>query len=264
MKKISKLTLTFFIFGMSFLYIPIFFLMFSSFSESGIPGIWTKFSLKWFQAIFDDSELLKAAITSLNIALFSATGATVLGVLAAVTTSKKEYFIGKKFLVKTIHMPIFMPEIITGFSMLMLFISIEKIMGFSIKRGMMAVSIGHIMAAMSYIHTTIKSRLLDLEKSIEEAAMNLGATPLKVFIYVTIPLISESIFAGWLLAFTLSLDDLVIATFLSGPGTTTLPILIFSNIKIGITPIINAFSTLLICVIFLCLLVTHLLYRKKS
>ncbi|MDR0552865.1 MAG: ABC transporter permease [Holosporales bacterium] len=263
MKKISRTSITFLIFGFAFLYIPIFFLIFFSFSESEVMGIWTKFSLKWFRSVFQDVDLLRAALTSFEIAFMSATGATILGVLAAVATTRREKFPGKKFLSRTMYMPIVMPEIVTGFSMLMLFIIIEKTAGFSIERGVISVTIGHIVASMSYVHMAVMSRLSTFDKSIDEAALNLGATPFQVFMHITIPIISNSIMAGWLLAFTMSLDDLVIASFLSGPGSTTLPILIFSNVKIGITPAINAFSTLFIGVVIVCTLITYVLSSKK-
>ncbi|MDR2075083.1 MAG: ABC transporter permease subunit [Holosporales bacterium] len=263
MEGISKANLTVLIFGMAFLYIPIFFLIFFSFSESPIVGLWTKFSMKWFKAVFEDLSLLKAALTSIKVAAISATAATLLGLMTAITTTKGEDFIGRKFLNRAITMPVVMPEIIIGFSLLMLFITIEKTTGFSIKDGITTIAIGHIMASMTYVHVTIRARLTDFDRRIEESALNLGANLFKVLIYVTIPLISKSIFAGWLLAFTLSLDDLVIASFLSGPGATTLPILIFSNIRVGLTPAINAFSTIFIAVTVLLILVIHFASRDK-
>ena len=253
MIKISKTVLTFLIFGIIFLYTPIIFVIINSFSESEIPGIWTTFSLKWFTAVFDDKDLLHAALTSLEVAAIAATGAVILGVLAAASTTKSSAFFGKKFLSGVIIMPIVMPEIIVGFSLLMLFMAMESIFGWPKERGIMTVAIGHIMATMAYVHMTVRSRLLTFDSSLEEAAMNLGAKPFTVFTQIKIPIISKSILAGWLLAFTLSLDDLVIASFLTGPGSTTLPILIFSNVRIGITPAINAFSTMFIIVVALCL-----------
>ncbi len=254
----------FLIFGFIFLYIPIIFLIVFSFSDSEAPCVWTKFSLRWFKAVFEDSDLLNSAITSLKVASISATGSVILGLLAAVTTTRNSKFSGKKFLSKTISIPIVMPEIIVGFSLLMLFISIERFFGIPQERGIMTVSIGHIMASMSYVHMTIRSRLLTFDYSLEEAALNLGANPLKVFIFITIPIISKSILAGWLLSFTLSLDDLVIASFLSGPGATTLPILIFSNVRIGVSPSINAFATMFIMLVALCLTIAYLLSIHQS
>lgn len=264
MKTISKTSLSFLIFGLVFLYIPIFFLIFFSFSESSIVGVWTKFSLRWFREIFHDIDLLRAASTSVEIAFLSATGSTVLGVIAALATTKQGNFMGKSFLSGTISMPIVMPEIVMGFSLLMLFIAIEKVFGFSIRRGVITVAIGHITASMAYVHMTVSARLAAFDQSLEEAALNLGAHPVRVFLHITLPVISKSIFAGWLLAFTLSLDDLVIASFLSGPGSTTLPILIFSNVRIGISPAINAFSTIFIGIITLCLTAAYVLSNKAK
>lgn len=264
MIKISRLTLTFLIFGFAFLYIPIFFLIINSFSDSEVPGIWTGFSLKWFSAVFEDDDLLHAALTSFEIAAISATGAVILGVLAAASTTRSNNFFGKKFLSNIIIMPIIMPEIIVGFSLLMLFVAMESIFGFPKERGIMTVAIGHVMATMAYVHMTVRSRLMSFDVSLEEAAMDLGAKPFSVFTQIKIPIIGKSILAGWLLAFTLSLDDLVIASFLTGPGSTTLPILIFSNVRIGVTPAINAFATMFIAFIAICLTFTFLLSRDRK
>ena len=264
MKKISKINLTFLAFGYAFLYIPIFFVIINSFSESEIPGIWTNFSLKWFKAVFEDKDLLYAALNSLQIAAISATGSVVLGVLAAAATTKRDSTSKlSKLLNSLIIMPIVMPEIIVGFSLLMLLISIESIFGFPKERGIMTVVIGHIMATMAYVHVTVRTRLLSFDNSIEEAAQDLGAKPLTIFLKIKIPIIGKSILAGWLLAFTLSLDDLVIASFLTGPGSTTLPILIFSNVRIGVTPMINAFATMFITLIATCIICAYITSKKR-
>lgn len=264
MIRISKTTGTILIFGYSFLFIPILFLITTSFSSSEIPGIWTGFSLKWFRALFEDSDLLHAAITSLKVACISASGSVVLGVLAAASTTNSGTFYGKRFLNTTIIIPIVMPEIIIGFSLLMLFMAMESIFGFPKERGIMTVTIGHIMATIAYVHMTVRSRLLSFDRSIEESALDLGASPFSVFLRIKIPIISKSIVSGWLLAFTLSLDDLVIASFLSGPGSTTLPILIFSNVRVGVTPAINALATVFIAIVTFCLIVAYCLTRKKK
>lgn len=264
MKKLSKINLSFLAFGYAFLYVPIFFVIINSFSASEIPGIWTHFSFKWFKAVFEDDDLLRAALTSLQIAAISATGSVVLGVLAAVSTTKKlSESKGSKLLNGLIIMPIVMPEIIVGFSLLMLFIFVESIFGFPKERGVMTVVIGHIMATMAYVHITVRTRLLSFDNSIEEAAQDLGAKPFTIFLKIKIPLIGKAILAGWLLAFTLSLDDLVIASFLTGPGSTTLPILIFSNVRIGMPPVINAFATIFIAIIAMCTFCVYLTSKKK-
>lgn len=262
MIKTSKAVITILIFGYAFLFTPILFLVANSFSDSEIPGVWTHFSLRWFETVFEDVDLLGAAINSLEIAFISATFAVFLGVLAADTTTNTTSFKGKRFLNTAIIVPIVMPEIIVGFSLLMLFMAIENIFGFPKERGIMTVTIGHTMATMAYVHMTVRSRLLAFDASLEEAALNLGAKPFTVFLRIKIPIISKSILSGWLLAFTLSLDDLVIASFLTGPGSTTLPILIFSNVRIGVTPAVNALATIFIAVIMFCLSIAFILSEK--
>lgn len=256
--------MSFLIFGLAFLYIPIVILIIYAFNDSATGGVWTGFSFKWFSAVFKNEELLTAALTSLKIAALSATGATIIGVCAAAVTAKDSHSGKHQFLGKMIQIPILIPEIIIGFSLLMLFIFSEKLFGLPRERGVVTVTIGHIMASVAYVHMTLRDRLMSFDKDLEEAALDLGAKPLKVFVTITLPVISNSIFAGWLLAFTLSLDDLVIASFLAGPGATTLPLLIFSNLRVGITPEINAFATLFIVIVGLCLLVAYLLTTKDS
>ena len=268
MQKNSKLIYFILILGYTFLFTPIIILIINAFGDSDVPGVWKHLTLKWFYEAIQDHELLQSAITSLKIATISATGAIILGLLATIATTRRDKFTGKKFLNNSILVPIVMPEIIVGFSLLMLFLSFEKFIGLSFERGVMTVCIGHIMATMSYAHMNIRSKLLMLDKSIEESALNLGANPLVVFWRIKLPMLSQSILSSWILAFIMSLDDLVIASFLTGPGATTLPILIFSNIRVGITPVINAFATLFILVITLCIVITHLLSfsntKKKS
>lgn len=264
MKMMSKTVLTIMIFGYAFLFIPILFLIFNSFSASEIPSIWTSFSLRWFEAVFEDEDLIRAALTSIEIACITATGAVFLGSLAAAATTNTGSFIGKNFLNTTIIMPIVMPEIIVGFSLLMLFMALENLCGWPSERGVMTVAIGHIMATMAYVHMTIRARLLSFDKSLEEAALNLGAKPITVLFKIKIPVIAKAILSGWLLAFTLSLDDLVIASFLTGPGSTTLPILIFSNVRIGVTPAINALATMFIFIIAICLTIAFFLTKQNK
>ncbi len=263
MKKMSKTILTLLLFGYAFLYVPIFFLIIGSFSSSEIPGVWTHFSTKWFYAVLEDSDLIYAILTSLKIAFLSATGSVILGILAAISTTTPSEHKANKFLNKTIVMPIFVPEIIVGFSLLMFFMFVENIFGFPKERGVLTVTIGHIIATMAYVHMTVRSRLLSLDPSLEEAALNLGARPFVVFFKIKLPLLSTAILSGWLLAFTLSLDDLVIASFLSGPGATTLPVLIFSSVRIGITPTINAFATMFIAVVATCITTGYFVTNRK-
>ena len=264
MKKLSKTIITFLIFGYAFLFTPILFLIINSFSASEISSVWTSFSLRWFEAVFEDEELIRAALTSLEVACISATGAVILGGLAAAATTNSGHFKGKGFLNTTVIMPIVMPEIIVGFSLLMLFMALENTFGWPKERGVMTVAIGHIIATMAYVHMTVRARLLSFDRSLEEAALNLGAKPVTVFFQIKIPIIARSILSGWLLAFTLSLDDLVIASFLTGPGSTTLPILIFSNVRVGVTPAINALATMFILIVAICLTVAFFLTKKNK
>jgi putrescine transport system permease protein len=236
------------------LYIPLFFVVISAFSESDVPGIWTRFSLKWFILVFTDKDLLRAALASVEVAAISATTATILGTISATAIVSKEDYLWKRTLSKLIIVPILLPEIIAGFSLLMLFMIVERMFNISQERGLVTVAIGHTMASVAYVHTTVKSRLSSFDLSLEEAARDLGANPLISFIRIKLPSIWTSIWAGWLLAFTISIDDLVIASFLTGPGATTLPLLIFSNIKVGITPAINAFATMLMAIVLMCTL----------
>ena len=260
MRKHSKFLYFILIFGYTFLFTPIIILIINAFGDTDVPGVWQHLTFKWFREAIEDHELLQSAITSLKIATISATGSVILGLLATVATTKKhEKFPGKKFLSNAIMIPIVMPEIIVGFSLLMLFLFSEKIFGFSFTRGVTTVCIGHIMGTMAYAHMNIRSRVLTLDNSIEESALNLGANPLIVFWQIKLPMLSNAILSSWILAFIMSLDDLVIASFLTGPGATTLPILIFSNIRVGITPVINAFATLFILVIVVCIIITHML-----
>lgn len=260
MYKAHKFLYSILIFGYTFLFTPIIILIINAFGDTNVPGIWKHLTTKWFYEAIQDHELLQSAITSLKIATISATGAVLLGLLATISTTKKEErFPGKKFLSNAIMMPIVMPEIIVGFSLLMLFLFSEKYLGISFTRGVTTVCIGHIMGTMAYSHMNIRSRLLMLDPSIEESALNLGANPITVFWQIKLPMLSKAILSSWILAFIMSLDDLVIASFLTGPGATTLPILIFSNIRVGITPVINAFATLFILVIVVCIIITNLL-----
>ena len=269
MYKTPKFLYFVLILGYTFLFTPIVILIINAFGDSDVPGVWEHLTMKWFYEAIQDHELLQSAITSLKISTISATGSIILGLLATIATTKKnDKFPGKKFLSSAIIMPIVMPEIIVGFSLLMLFLFCEKYLGFSFTRGVTTVCIGHIMGTMAYAHMNIRSKLLMLDPSIEEAASNLGANPLVVFWQIKLPMLSKAILSSWILAFIMSLDDLVIASFLTGPGATTLPILIFSNIRVGITPVINAFATLFILVIVFCIMITHLLSfsntKKKS
>lgn len=262
----SKLITILLICGYTILFTPLVILMINSFGDSDIPGVWTHFTLKWYEQALTDKELLNAVFVSLKIAIISATISCILGVMAAVGTTqpKTQKFLGRKFLSGAIIMPIVMPEIIVGFSLLMLLLSVERAIGVTINRGFITVCLGHVIATMSYVHMNVSSKIKTLDKSIEEAALNFGARPWPVFWKIKLPMLSSAISTSWILVFTMSLDDLVIASFLTGPGSTTLPILLFSNIRVGITPMINAFATMFILVIVLCITINHFCNRKKQ
>jgi putrescine transport system permease protein len=226
--------------GFVFLYLPILLLVVYSFNASRLVTVWGGFSTEWYAALFRNEALLDAAWVTLRIALLTATLATVLGTLAAVALVRYGRFRGRAVLTGMIYAPMVMPEVITGLSLLLLFVAI------GLDRGFWTITLAHTTFAMCFVAVVVQSRLVTFDRSLEEAAMDLGAKPLRTFLSVTLPLIAPAIVAGFLLAFTLSLDDLVIASFTSGPGATTLPMRIYSQVRLGVTPEINAASTILI------------------
>jgi putrescine transport system permease protein len=226
--------------GFAFLYLPILLLVVYSFNASRLVTVWGGFSTEWYAALFRNEALLDAAWVTLRIALLTATLATVLGTLAAVALVRYGRFRGRAVLTGMIYAPMVMPEVITGLSLLLLFVAI------GLDRGFWTITLAHTTFAMCFVAVVVQSRLVTFDRSLEEAAMDLGAKPLRTFLSVTLPLIAPAIVAGFLLAFTLSLDDLVIASFTSGPGATTLPMRIYSQVRLGVTPEINAASTILI------------------
>lgn len=236
-------------FGYAFLYIPIFSLIFYSFNSSRLATVWGGFSLKWYGKLLENDAVIDAALLSLRIATVSATAATVLGAMAGLAISRMGFFYGRLLFVGMITAPLVMPEIITGLSLLLLFISMESTLGWPDGRGATTITYAHITFSMAYVAVIVQARLSAMDQSAEEAAMDLGAKPLRVLWDITLPAISPALAAGWLLAFTLSLDDLVIASFTSGPGANTLPMLVFSKVKLGLTPDINAIATLIIGVV---------------
>ncbi|MDR2464008.1 MAG: ABC transporter permease subunit [Holosporales bacterium] len=237
---------TLLIFGYAFLYMPILFLIIFSFNKSLFPGIWAGFSLKWYYELFSNDVLWQAVKTSIQIAAISATGAVLLGTMGALALDRFKNFKGRMLFSLLSSAPLVMPEIILGISLLLMFVICEQWFGIPSKRGMVTVTIAHITLAMSYVVLIVQSRLADFDTSLEESALDLGAKPLRAVFSITIPLISPAILAAWLLSFALSLDDVVIASFLTGAQSTTLPILIFSSVKLGITPEINALATILV------------------
>lgn len=249
MHRISRAGTAALIVGYSFLYLPIALLIIFSFNDSVLPGVWTGFSLKWYSALFQNDDLIRAVLTSFEIAAMSATGAVTLGTLAAVSMVRFSRFPGRTLFGGLISSPLVMPEVMTGLALLLMFVSFERLIGWPSKRGMMTVTLAHITLGMAYVYLIVRSRLQDFDRSFEEAALDLGARPIRVFTNITLPLIAPSLMAGWLLAFALSLDDVVIASFLSGPGATTLPMLIFSSVRLGVTPEINALATIIVGIV---------------
>jgi len=232
--------------GFLFLYLPIVLMIVFSFNESRLVTVWGGFSTKWYGELFRNQQVLSAAWLSFKIAAMNATGATVLGTLAGLALSRFGRFRGRPLLTGLATAPLVMPEVITGLSLLLLFVAMEQLIGWPEGRGITTITIAHMTFSMAYVTVVVQSRLATLDESLEEAAMDLGARPAKVFFLITLPIILPAILAGWLLAFTLSWDDLVITSFVTGPGASTLPIVIFSKVRLGVSPDINALATLLV------------------
>jgi putrescine transport system permease protein len=258
MKRTSWFNVTSVTLGMAFLYLPIVLLVIYSFNASKLVTVWGGFSTQWYAELFRNGPLLDAAWVTLRIALISSTVATVLGTLAAIALVRYGRFRGRTLFSGMIYAPLVMPEVITGLSLLLLFVSI----GFA--RGFWTIVLAHITFSMCFVAVVVQSRLVTFDRSLEEAALDLGCPPLKTFFVVTLPLIAPGVIAGWMLAFTLSLDDLVIASFTSGPGATTLPMKIYSQVRLGVTPEINAVSTLLIGLVAIGVLAASIITKRRE
>jgi len=244
--------------GFAFLYIPILLLIVYSFNESKLVTVWGGWSTKWYAGLLENEGLLDAAWVTLRVGLISATIATILGTLAAIVLVRFNRFNGRVLFSGLVFAPLVMPEVITGLSMLLLFVAMN------FDRGFWTVVIAHATFTMCFAAVVVQSRLLDFDKSVEEAAMDLGATPVRTFFEVTLPIIAPAVISAWLLAFTLSLDDLVIASFTTGPGATTLPIKIYSQVRLGVTPEINAISSIMIAFVTLGVLAASYVTRQAS
>lgn len=249
MQKRSVFILSVLCFGFAFLYVPILIMMAYSFNASRLATVWGGFSTEWYGKLLQNDQVIDAALLSLRIAVVSATFATILGTLAGLTLARLGRFKGRTLFSGMISAPLIMPDVITGLSLLMLFVSLEVLIGWPSGRGANTVTLAHITFSMAYVAIIVQSRLTSMDQSVEEAAMDLGSTPLRVLWDITLPIIAPAMISGWLLSFTLSLDDLVIASFTSGPGGTTLPMLIFSKVKLGVTPDINALATIIVCIV---------------
>ena len=251
--------------GFAFLYIPILSLVIFSFNSNKLVTVWAGFSTKWYSALMRNQQILEAAFLSLKIALITATIAVVLGTLVALCLTRLGVFRGRALLSGLATAPLVMPEVITGLSLLLLFVAMEQAIGWPAGRGILTIIIAHATFAMAYVAVVVQSRLVGMDPSIEEAALDLGAKPAKVFFVITLPIIAPALISGWLLAFTLSLDDLVISSFVSGPGASTLPMVIYSKVRLGLSPEINALATLMVLVVALgVVLASWLLARQEK
>lgn len=246
MNKSSRFVFSCLCFGFAFLYLPILVLILYSFNQSAISSVWGGFSLRWYTALFNNDQIIESALLSLKIAATSATFATILGTMAGLALTQMGRYRGRFIFTGLIAAPLVMPEVITGLSLLLMFVSLQELIGWPMSRGAGTITIAHITFSMAYVAVIVQSRLSSMDQSLQEAAMDLGGRPMQVAFDITLPLIAPSMLSGWLLAFTLSLDDLVIASFTSGAGASTLPMVIFSKIKLGVTPDVNALATLII------------------
>ncbi|ATG74364.1 putrescine ABC transporter permease PotI [Zobellella denitrificans] len=237
--------------GFGFLYLPMLLLIIYSFNSSRLVTVWAGWSTRWYGELLRDQMMMQAVGLSLTIAFFAATAAVVLGTVAGFVLTRIGRFKGESGFAFMITAPLVMPEVITGLSLLLLFVAMGDWLGWPSQRGMSTIWIAHVTFCTAYVAVVVSSRLRELDKSVEEAAMDLGARPLKVFFVITLPIIAPAIIAGWLLAFTLSLDDLVIASFVSGPNATTLPMVVFSSVRLGVSPKINALATIIILIVSL-------------
>ncbi len=244
--------------GLAFLYLPIVILVVYSFNASRLVTVWGGWSLTWYRALLSDRAMVDAAWASLRIAALSASAATVLGTCAAIALTRFGSFRGRLLFSGMVYAPLVMPEVITGLSLLLLFVA------FGVDRGFWTISIAHTPLTMCFVPVIVQSRLVTFDRSLEEAAMDLGCPPLRTFLIITLPLIAPAIAAGWMLAFSLSLDDLVIASFTTGPGATTLPIRIYSEVRLGVKPEINAICTIMIAIVAIGTIAASLLAKRGA
>jgi putrescine transport system permease protein len=263
-KRRSLFVSTLMVAGFLFLYLPILLLIVYSFNESRLVTVWAGFSTKWYGELFRNEQVLSAAWLSFKIAAMNATGATILGTFAGLALARFGRFRGRPLLTGMATAPLVMPEVITGLSLLLLFVAMEQVFGWPEGRGITTITIAHMTFSMAYVTVVVQSRLATLDESLEEAAMDLGARPAKVFFLITLPIILPAILAGWLLAFTLSWDDLVITSFVTGPGSSTLPVVIFSKMRLGVSPDINALASILVLIVAIGIVIAGLYMRRQQ
>lgn len=258
MKNLSKFNIFSLIVGYSFLYIPIIFLVVYSFNESRLVTVWGGFSTKWYSTLWQNESIMEAAWVTLRVAFVSAFAATILGTFAGLVLARFHQFRGRMLFNGMVYSPLVMPDVIIGISLLLMFVAV------GMDRGFWTITLAHITFSMCYVAVVVRSRMVDFDRSTEEAAQDLGCPPTRVFFYVILPIIAPSVLSGFLLSFTLSLDDLVISSFATGAGTTTLPIKIYSMVKLGVTPEINALSTILIGIVASGVLIFSLFNRRQE
>jgi putrescine transport system permease protein len=250
-------------FGIALLYLPILVLIAFSFNASPLVNVWGGFSTTWYGQLLHNRQLLEAALLSLEVAVTASSGAVLLGTLAAIALVRFVRFPGRLMLTGMVNAPLVMPEIITGITQLLLFVSMVQMFGWP-HRGFTTIVISHVTFCTAYVTITVQSRLSGADRSLEEAAMDLGASPARAFIDITLPIIAPAIISSWLLCFTLSLDDLVISSFVAGPGASTLPMVIYSKVKLGVSPDINALASLIVCAVGACIVSAGYLMARSD
>lgn len=261
--KRARFALTALAFGYAFLYLPIALVIVYSFNESRLVTVWAGFSLKWWHALFANEAMLQAAFLSIRIAVASATAATLLGLAAGYALARVPRFRGRTLFSSLVIAPMVMPEVVMGISMLLLFVGSERLFG-GPDRGFLTIAIGHITFSMAFVAIVVQARLAEFDRSLEEAAMDLGATPFVTFMTVTLPLIAPALASGWLLALTLSLDDLILTQFVAGAQSQTLPMRVYSSVRLGVDPQINVLATIVVAVAASALVLSGWLTRRRA
>jgi putrescine transport system permease protein len=249
--------------GFAFLYLPIFALIIYSFNDSPVANVWRGFTFKWYVALTNDREMLNGLALSLKIALFTATGAIILGTFAAFALAKYRRFTGRTLFAGMVNAPLVMPEVVIGLSLLLMLVSLQRVTGFP-DRGALTIWLAHLLVGMAYATVVVQARLQELNPALEEAAMDLGARPGSVFWLITLPMISQALMSAWLLTFTLSLDDVVLSAFLSGPGSTTMPLVIFSRARLGLNPSVNAVATVVVAIVSVAVITASYLIARSE
>ena len=262
-ERFSPLLFSILCFGIAVLYIPIVVLIGYSFNASELVNVWGGFSTAWYTELLHNRQILNAAALSLEVGVVASTGAVILGTLAAIALTRYRKFRGRLLLTGMVNAPLVMPEVVTGITQLLLFVSMLQFFGWP-HRGFTTIVIAHVAFCTAYVTITVQSRLMSADRSLEEAAMDLGSGPVRAFCEITLPIIAPALAAGWLLSFTLSLDDLVISSFVSGPGASTLPMVIYSKVKLGLSPVVNALASIIICVVGGCVVLAGYFMRRAD